>query len=170
MRFQGKIKSWNQAKGFGFITQNGDGKEVFVHISEFNKIHQKPTLNSLVTYEIGQDEKNRQRALNIKFVGEKVISKKRHLNLESLFSLFIFGLILFLVTDIYKHRGSTIGSSIYKSVYERDYKKSDYSCDGKTHCSEMSSCGEALFYQENCGRTEMDGDYDGIPCEKQWCN
>ncbi|NOS94018.1 MAG: hypothetical protein HOP30_19035 [Cyclobacteriaceae bacterium] len=34
----------------------------------------------------------------------------------------------------------------------------------------MTSCKEAMFYQENCSGTRMDGDNDGIPCEQQWCN
>ncbi|MBB1316387.1 excalibur calcium-binding domain-containing protein [Shewanella sp. SR43-4] len=41
---------------------------------------------------------------------------------------------------------------------------------GKTHCSQMRSCAEATFYINNCLGTEMDGDNDGIPCERQFCN
>ena len=44
-----------------------------------------------------------------------------------------------------------------------------YTCDGRTHCSQMSSCAEATYFLNNCPNTEMDGDYDGIPCERQWC-
>jgi cold shock CspA family protein len=41
---------------------------------------------------------------------------------------------------------------------------------GKTHCSQMRSCAEATFYTRNCPGTEMDGDGDGVPCERQFCN
>jgi hypothetical protein len=34
----------------------------------------------------------------------------------------------------------------------------------------MTSCAEATYFIENCPNTEMDGDNDGEPCEKQWCN
>lgn len=44
-----------------------------------------------------------------------------------------------------------------------------YHCDGRTHCSQMTSCEEAQFFLDNCPGTAMDGDGDGIPCEKQWC-
>ncbi|QNM98078.1 excalibur calcium-binding domain-containing protein [Chitinimonas koreensis] len=44
-----------------------------------------------------------------------------------------------------------------------------FSCDGRTHCSQMRSCEEATFFLRNCPGPEMDGDNDGIPCEKQWC-
>ena len=44
-----------------------------------------------------------------------------------------------------------------------------YTCDGRTHCSQMTSCEEAKFFLRNCPNTKMDGDNDGIPCEQQWC-
>ena len=45
-----------------------------------------------------------------------------------------------------------------------------FRCEGKTHCSEMASCEEAMFYLRNCAGTKMDGDNDGIPCESQHCS
>jgi len=44
-----------------------------------------------------------------------------------------------------------------------------YQCDGRTHCSQMTSCAEAKYFLRNCPNVEMDGDNDGVPCEKQWC-
>ena len=44
-----------------------------------------------------------------------------------------------------------------------------YRCDGRTRCSQMTSCDEAKFFLGNCPGTQMDGDSDGIPCEQQWC-
>ena len=41
-------------------------------------------------------------------------------------------------------------------------------CDGRTHCSQMHSCGDARA-QMHCPNAAMDGDGDGIPCERQWC-
>jgi hypothetical protein len=48
--------------------------------------------------------------------------------------------------------------------------KAQYRCDGRTYCSQMASCDEAKFFLKNCPGTKMDGDGDGIPCEKQWCH
>ena len=45
-----------------------------------------------------------------------------------------------------------------------------FKCDGRTHCSQMTSCEEATFFLRNCPNVKMDGNNDGIPCEKQWCN
>ena len=44
-----------------------------------------------------------------------------------------------------------------------------YVCDGRIHCSQMTSCAEATWFLRNCPGTKMDGDRDGIPCEQQWC-
>ncbi len=45
-----------------------------------------------------------------------------------------------------------------------------FSCDSRKHCSQMTSCAEATYFTNNCPNTKMDGNNDGIPCEKQWCN
>lgn len=47
---------------------------------------------------------------------------------------------------------------------------SSYRCDGRKHCSQMSSCAEAKFFLSYCPGVKMDGDNDGIPCEDQWCS
>jgi len=44
-----------------------------------------------------------------------------------------------------------------------------FKCDGRTYCSQMSSCAEATYFLKNCPGVKMDGNNDGIPCEKQWC-
>jgi hypothetical protein len=46
---------------------------------------------------------------------------------------------------------------------------SQFKCDGRTYCSQMTSCAEATYFLQNCPGTKMDGNNDGIPCEKQWC-
>lgn len=42
----------------------------------------------------------------------------------------------------------------------------DAGCNAKKHCSEMTSCEEAKFYLANCAVNILDGDADGVPCEK----
>jgi hypothetical protein len=44
-----------------------------------------------------------------------------------------------------------------------------FQCDGRKHCSQMSSCSEAKLFLNNCPEMEMDGDGDAEPCEQQWC-
>lgn len=42
-------------------------------------------------------------------------------------------------------------------------------CDGRRRCSQMQSCAEAKWFLANCPAMEMDGDGNGVPCERQWC-
>ena len=44
-----------------------------------------------------------------------------------------------------------------------------FACDGRTSCSQMTSCDEATFFLQHCPDVKMDGERDGIPCERQWC-
>ncbi len=47
----------------------------------------------------------------------------------------------------------------------RPARRSD-TCGAKRYCREMTSCDEAYFHLETCGLTRLDGDGDGVPCEK----
>lgn len=44
-----------------------------------------------------------------------------------------------------------------------------FTCGSKRRCSEMASCDEAKFYLTQCGLRTIDGNHDGVPCEKL-CN
>ena len=39
-------------------------------------------------------------------------------------------------------------------------------CGTKRYCREMDSCAEARFHFRACGRSSLDGDDDGVPCER----
>lgn len=46
--------------------------------------------------------------------------------------------------------------------------KIHFKCDGRQYCSQMHSYEEAKFFLRSCPNTKMDGDGDGIPCERQF--
>ncbi len=53
---------------------------------------------------------------------------------------------------------------------EQPANRRDSACVGHTHCSQMHSCEDARYWLHRCGdEAQMDGDQDGIPCERQWC-
>ena len=62
----GKIKWFNPAKGYGFIENDGGGKDVFVHINAL-EASGIDTLNEgdAVSFEIGEN-KGKENAINIK--------------------------------------------------------------------------------------------------------
>lgn len=55
MRYQGRITSWKDEQGFGFITPNSGGKQVFVHITAFSNRQRRPIDSEIVTFEVNKD-------------------------------------------------------------------------------------------------------------------
>ena len=43
-------------------------------------------------------------------------------------------------------------------------------CEGRTRCTQMTSCAEARYFLAHCTGVALDGDRSGIPYERQWCN
>lgn len=74
MRHKGRITSWKDDRGFGFITPNGGGQQVFVHIKSFANRQRRPVGNEVVTYELRTDDKGRAQAGRVAFAGERVTS------------------------------------------------------------------------------------------------
>ena len=70
MRIKGKITSWNDNKGFGFITPFKGGKQLFVHIKAFNHRNSRPVIGDIVTYAISSDKQGRPCAINATLAGE----------------------------------------------------------------------------------------------------
>lgn len=62
MASKGKITSWNDAKGFGFITPKGGGAKVFCHANAFANRGRRPGIGDAVTYKVGKDAHGRVRA------------------------------------------------------------------------------------------------------------
>lgn len=71
MRYQGKVTNWKDDQGFGFVTPNGGGRQVFVHIKSFSNRQRRPVGNELVTYELKIDSKGRPQGENVVFVGDR---------------------------------------------------------------------------------------------------
>jgi uncharacterized membrane protein YsdA (DUF1294 family)/cold shock CspA family protein len=69
MRYQGRITTWKDDQGFGFITSNSGGEQVFVHIKSFSNRQRRPVGGEIVTYRLTTDAKGRARAENVALVG-----------------------------------------------------------------------------------------------------
>lgn len=59
-------------------------------------------------------------------------------------------------------------SLVERPAAEERGSATTFRCDGRVHCSQMSSCEEATYFVQNCPSVKMDGDGDGKPCE-DWC-
>ncbi|WP_293304092.1 cold-shock protein [Pedobacter sp. UBA5917] len=60
----GKVKFFNESKGFGFVVEEGTGKEFFVHVSGLKDDVRE---NDEVTFDI-QDGKKGPNAVNVRLV------------------------------------------------------------------------------------------------------
>lgn len=69
MHYQGKITTWKDDQGYGFITPNGGDKQVFIHMKSFALGKKRPFGNELVTYQLNTDEKGRLSAEEVLYVG-----------------------------------------------------------------------------------------------------
>ncbi len=74
MRHQGRITDWKDDQGFGFITPNGGGQRVFVHIKSFAGRQKRPVGNERVTYELARDARGRPEARSVAFVGQRAMT------------------------------------------------------------------------------------------------
>ncbi len=183
MRYQGKISAWNAERGFGFILWNGGGEKIFVHISQLSHKKHIPETGDVVTYELGPKDEKGQKAINVIFPGLPPLQKRRGRSpKENEHSFGLMGMIFLLLTGAglywwFEIRPSDSGpamqspqTSNLKEASKSVPVTSRFSCDGKIHCSQMTSCEEATYYIQHCPNTKMDGNNDGVPCESQWCN
>ena len=181
-RAKGTLKKWLDDKGFGFITPEKGSKEIFVHISSFDRnIPRRPVIGDTVYYHITTDKKGKTKAVDAAIEGAAPVNTTKATKLKphykhkkrSDWKLTLVCLIVLLAggSMLVKRFQSSSGgfSKLTSYTTRKDTPSSNFTCEGKTHCSEMKSCDEAKFYIKNCPGTKMDGDNDGIPCERQWC-
>ena len=64
----GKVKMFNDERGFGFIAPDGGGEDVFFHVSDLRE-GEEITKGAAVKFEIGKDERSgKTRAVNVDLV------------------------------------------------------------------------------------------------------
>ena len=68
MERRGALKSWNDAKGFGFIQPEDGGEPLFVHISAMRG-DSRPQVGDSVLYVAGRDAQGRPRAQHMRHAG-----------------------------------------------------------------------------------------------------
>ncbi|WP_158966111.1 cold shock domain-containing protein [Paraglaciecola sp. L3A3] len=155
---QGNIVRWNDDRGFGFISSKELKGDVFAHISQFKKGYRRPKVGDSVIFQV-TIEKGKQSAISIALVGVPPTPK----NTPSLIAkLFGFVILVAIATVFYRF---VIQPKLYPA-----YEEMGFSCQGKTHCSQLTSCDEAKYYLAHCPNMQIDGDNDGEPCERQLCN
>ena len=78
MRHQGRVTVWKDDRGFGFITPDDGGEQVFVDATAFADRERRPAGGERVSYELRTDRRGRPQAAEVRPVGaERVASLLR---------------------------------------------------------------------------------------------
>lgn len=193
MFIEGIVKTYNTDRGFGFIQCDDNRKDIFFHISDFPNKHQLPRIGEKLKFYVDLSDR-KPRAKNIIRLEMKsaqpdssgraqstkrMAQKNKGFNLvnfsigAAIVAIFI-SVFVPLVSGIYTREKlkrepvSSPESMRISSKSSSNNPTSNYRCDGRTHCSQMKSYEEAVYFINNCPGTEMDGDGDGEPCERQF--
>lgn len=191
MFIEGIVKTYNTDRGFGFIQCDDNRKDIFFHISDFPNKHQLPRIGEKLKFYVDLSDR-KPRAKNIIRLEMKSAQpdssgraqstkrkaqKNKGFNLVNFFigaaivAIFISVFVPF-VSGIYtreKLKREPVNSPESMRISSKSSSNnptSNYRCDGRTHCSQMKSYEEAVYFINNCTGTEMDG--DGEPCERQF--
>ena len=180
---KGTLISWKDDRGFGFIEPENGAKKVFLHISSLKKHGRRPQEGDTIYYQLEFDRQNRLQATHAYIDGVQYRTRSTHAKSSYRrrekksqqhfyrIATFILIIIAIIAGGIYYKKQSRPGHSSSSSSSRSSSSSSfaQYTCQGKTRCTQMTSCAEATFYLKNCPGVEIDGDGDGIPCESQWC-
>lgn len=178
MRTHGSLTKWNEGRGFGFISP-ADGKgEIFVHISAFPRDGRRPQLNELLSYEIHTGPDGRLRAVSILRPGQPRSVAPSRTNrsrgwkglVEAALGAALLVAVAAYAYSVLKGGGSAESASSQGVLAGDTAPDASFQCDGRTMCSQMTSCAEARYFVRHCPNTKMDGNNDGEPCEQQWCD
>ncbi len=178
MRNEGTLSKWNEDRGFGFIKPTNGGQEVFVHVSAFPRDSRRPHLGERLTYEIGPGKDGKPQARHVLCPDRpaekpyRLSTPAKHRDQPGLLArLAPLAIVAALGAYGYnRYTSMTSSPATERHAFSEEPSAAAYHCDGRTHCSQMTSCTEASFFLKHCPGVEMDGDNDGVPCEQQWCN
>ncbi len=182
MRFDGTLKTWNAERGFGFITPRTGGQDIFIHISAFPRDGHPPREGEVLTFEVETTPDGKKRATRVQRSGQqsqaassksrRPASGRRAGGLGStLVGLVLVAGLGWYGYGMFEQRMAvrTQAAQPVPATTTDAFPAVNFRCDGRTHCSQMTSCAEARYFLKNCPGTQMDGNNDGVPCEQQWC-
>jgi cold shock CspA family protein len=176
MRIHGTLIKWNDERGFGFVALPQSHDEVFVHISAFPRDGVRPRIGETISFEVRTGPDGRKRAEVVERPGARKTSvrrstapgsRQRSLMGSVLTAVALLALGFVAYGSFTSRRDDKAALSVSPAV---GAASQPFRCDGRTHCSQMTSCEEATYFLKHCPGAQMDGNGDGEPCEQQWCN
>lgn len=193
---KGKLVRWIDNKGFGFIKPESGKDDIFIHISALKDMSRKPIVGDVIQYQLDFDTNGKTRAVNAKIEGmtkvlalapfeqkrnndfstpakeipcrkpRKISNPQKRFNLLPVLIIMVAAVFIYSKVSTLKTFFDQVDMPTVETQQVEQLEQ--FQCQGKVWCSEMSSYEEAVFYLNNCPGTKMDGDGDGIPCERQF--
>jgi cold shock CspA family protein len=178
MRSHGTLKKWNDDRGFGFVVLPQSQEEIFVHISAFPRDDARPSVGETISFEVRRGPDGRKRAEGVARPGARRKSRRdrdafhgyERRPFRAALAAIALGALGLVGYSAYTSRHNLGDGAMFAIPQSDETTGPRFKCDGRTHCSQMTSCAEAMYFLQNCPNTRMDGNNDGEPCEQQWCN
>lgn len=196
MRFKGTLATWQADRGVGTVLADQGGAALAVHVSAFPRDGRVPSVGEVLSFEVDIDRNAQKCAVRINRVldpqppplafqkrparhsrpleprrpsatGRQFGFKATALLISAVIALGVYGYERYAPPQAAVQAVLPPAQSVQTTP--TSLSSPGFSCDGRKHCSQMTSCSEAKLFLKNCPGTEMDGDGDGVPCEQQWC-
>lgn len=73
---KGVLKTWKEDRGFGFISPDGGGKDIFIHISALKGTSRRPVTGDVIYYQSAKDNQGKFKAVNAYIEGVELLEDK----------------------------------------------------------------------------------------------
>ncbi len=176
----GKLIRWNDERGFGFIEHENYKCGIFVHISAFKQYERRPLVGDVILFQLLESDK-KAKAFDAYIKGVKVIQQVNQNKLYKQTSnkmdkkyrssinyrnfrirnpivrnILIFILLFYCIVacfNLYKNNSKI--TPISQRENEPSQINSQFHCDGRIYCSQMTSREEADYFADNCPGVKM---------------
>lgn len=107
----GTIKHWNDNKGYGFISPDNGGNDVFLHIKAFKKRSHRPEVGQVVSYDTTSGEKGRLRAFNVQYMENE--SSSTNTKKRTILSICAFVYVIGVAVGVYLGKLPKFSTHLY---------------------------------------------------------
>ncbi|MGZ5049666.1 MAG: cold shock domain-containing protein [Methylobacter sp.] len=88
---KGVLKTWKEDRGFGFISPDDGGKDIFIHISALKGAGRRPLTGDIIHYQVAKDSGGKLKAVNASIEGvsmrQNKVSSRINLSKQTLFAI-----------------------------------------------------------------------------------
>ncbi|MFZ2405950.1 MAG: cold shock domain-containing protein [Methylobacter sp.] len=75
-QIKGVLKTWKEDRGFGFISPDDGGKDIFIHISALKGASRRPVAGDVIYYQVARDNRGKFKAINARIEGVEIREDK----------------------------------------------------------------------------------------------